>query len=101
MATAFPHVQRGSTAAMAFAKQRPALPVSAHAPNAAAGTQSHTSKTMAVSFAVLTNTLGMESYALIGLMPITPYRLTVGKAGSLVPMDHVYQLENHAPHEKI
>jgi hypothetical protein len=93
--------RRGSTAATALVRQAHAHPAGAHVPPAAADTPLHTSKTMAVSSAVLTNTLGMESYALIGLMPITPYRLTVGKAGSLVPMDHVYQLENHAPHEKI
>lgn len=100
-ATAFPHARRANTAATALVRQAHAHPAGAHVPPAAADTPLHTSKPMAASSAALTNMLGMESSALIGLMPISPCRQTAGKAGSLVPMDHVYQLENHAPHEKI
>jgi len=100
-ATASPHARQVNTAAAEHAKPHHAPPAGAHAPPAAADTPLHTSKPMAANSAALTNMLGMESCALIGLMPITPSRQTATRAGNLALMDRVYQLENHAPHEKI
>lgn len=100
-ATASPHARQVNTAAAEHAKPHPAPPAGAHATPAAAHTQSHTLTLMVANSAALTSMRGTGNCALIGLMPTTLVRQTAMRVGNLALVDRVYQLENHAPHEKI